>query len=182
MVDGWVKGDQQLHEMQRSNALPNEQVAQLMGYSGKYYYRRKLENPEVLALQSEFENVQKYLERRNRIAKKYENHLEAEDFSKFVVPKNSVPSYMRYPVLFSSEKRRSICINNLVQAGFPIDYTYEPLHTSPFFNSENRDSRYSESIYMSKHLLPLPINNGLSTRSVEKIISIVNSPTPICQK
>ena len=177
IVDGWVKGDPYLYELQRSKALTNAIVNQLMAYSGKqkHYARRKLEKLEILALKSEFEDLEKCLEQRNRIAKTYENDLKEKDFSKFIVQENSVPSYLRYPILFSDENRRSMCIKNLGQAGFMIDYYYEPLHTSPFFNFGNRGSRFSESIYMSKHLLPLPINSSLSIRDVERIISIANS-------
>jgi hypothetical protein len=181
LVDGWVNGDSRLLELQRSKDLPNAQVTQLMGYSGKFYVRRKLAKPEALVLQSEFENIEELLEKRNKMAKTYENRLSSEEFSKFVLPKDSSPSYLRYPVHFFEEKKRSTCIDNLLRAGFLIDYTYKPLHTSPFFNLVN-NSKFSESTYMSRHLLPLPINNSLSIRDVEKISSIVNSKPSIPER
>jgi hypothetical protein len=175
IVDGWVKGDPYLYELQRSKSLTNEIVNQLMAYSGKHDARRRMEKLEILALESEFDDLEKRLEERKRIAKTYEDYLKEKDFSKFVVPENSVPSYLRYPILFSDEKKRSMCINNLVQAGFGVNYTFEPLHASPFFNLENRSFSFSESIYMSKHLLPLPINSSLSVEEARRIVSIVNS-------
>jgi dTDP-4-amino-4,6-dideoxygalactose transaminase len=173
IVDGWVEVGPYLDEIRRSKVLTNA----LMAYSGiqKNYTRRKLETLEISVLTSEFENLEKRLQKRRRSAKFYEDNLKEECFSKLTVPEHSVPSYLRYPILFSDERKRSVCINNLFKLGYAIDYTYEPLHTSPFFNLENRYSVLSESIYLSKHLLPLPVHPSLSQRDVERITSVVNS-------
>jgi dTDP-4-amino-4,6-dideoxygalactose transaminase len=173
VVDGWVEVGPYLDELRRSKVLTNA----LMAYTGrqKNYTRRRLETLEISVLKSEFENLEKRLQKRKRLAKFYEDNLKEEYFSKFTVPEHSVPSYLRYPILFSDERKRSVCINNLKKLGYAIDYTYEPLHTSPFFNLENKGSLLSESIYLSKHLMPLPVHPPLSQRDVERITSVINS-------
>jgi dTDP-4-amino-4,6-dideoxygalactose transaminase len=173
IFDRWVDVRPYLDELLRSQALTNE----LMAYGGaqQNYVRRKLETLEISVLMSEFENLEKRLQEIKRAAEFYEENLKEESFSKLAVPENSVPSYLRYPILFSSERRRSVCINDLLQLGYTIDYYYKPLHTSPFINFEDGGSVLSESIYLSKHLLPLPLNASLSERNIEKIASVVNS-------
>lgn len=173
VIDGWVEVGPYLNELPRSQVLINE----LMACAGKNqnYVRRKLETLEISVLMFEFENLEKRLQKIRRAAELYEDDLKEESFRKLAVPENSVPSYLRYPILFSNERTRSVCINDLVQLGYTIDCTYEPLHTSPFINLENGGSVLSESIYLSKHLLPLPLSSSLSERNIEKIASVVNS-------
>jgi dTDP-4-amino-4,6-dideoxygalactose transaminase len=175
VVGGWVEIGPYADEIRNSKALTNA----LMAYSGiqKNYTRRKLETLELSILESEFENLEKHLQKRESLAKLYEANLKLKEgcLTKICVPKHSIASYMRYPILFSDERRRSICINNLFKIGYAIDYTYEPLHTSPFFSLESRSLPLSESIYLSKHLLPLPMRPSLSQSDVERITSVINS-------
>jgi dTDP-4-amino-4,6-dideoxygalactose transaminase len=175
VVGGWVDVGPYIDEIRYSKALAHA----LMAYSGiqKNYVRRKLETLEISILASEFGNLQKNLQKRMSLAKLYEANLKLKEecLTKIYVPEHSTPSYMRYPILFSDEKSRSICINNLFKLGYAIDYTYEPLHTSPFFKLESRGLSLSESIYMSKHLLPLPMHPSLSQGDVERITSVINS-------
>ena len=174
VVDGWVEIDPYTDEIRHSKALTNA----LMAYSGiqKNYIRRKLEALEISILASEFKNLQKNIQKRKNLAKLYEANLKLKEecLTKIYVPEHSTPSYMRYPILFADERRRSICINNLFKLGYAIDYTYEPLHTSPFFTIENEGLPMSESIYLSKHLVPLPMHPYLSQSDVERITSVIN--------
>ena len=177
ITDGWVKGSPDLSELRRSGELTNSIIIQLWGsYSGRYYYRRRLEMLELLELDSEFENLRKYLNTRKTNAQTYEKCLK-KDFSKFVIPANSEASYLRYPILFSDEKKRAACLSQLIKEGFAMYYYYKPLHTSPFFSLENRDHKFPESIYVTNHLLLLPVDSNLSTVEIERMLSIVNSST-----
>jgi dTDP-4-amino-4,6-dideoxygalactose transaminase len=177
IVDGWVEVGPYLDKLPRSKALTNA----LMADSGrqKNYTRRKLETMEISVLASEFDNLEKQIQERKKFADFYKENLRKENLSKLALPENCSPSYMRYPILFSNDKERSICINNLAKLGYAIDYTYEPLHASPFLNSGNSGSKLSESIYLSKHLLPLPVQYPLSQSDVERISSVVNSSAKI---
>jgi dTDP-4-amino-4,6-dideoxygalactose transaminase len=178
IVDGWVKGTPELHELQRSGAITNSIISQLWGsYSKRYYYRRMLERLELLILKSEFDNLQKYLNTRKEIALTYEKRLTEEVFSKFIVQENSEASYLRYPILFLDKKMRSICFNNLEEAGFAMCYHYRPLHLSPFFSLKNSYSKFTESIHVARHLLLLPLDPNLNAGEIGRIISIINSST-----
>ena len=179
IVNEWVNGSSELNELRRSGPLPTSIIIQLWGsYGGRYYYRRRLERLELLALESEFESLQKYLNARKINAQIYEKCLK-KDFGKFIIPAKSEASYLRYPILFSDKKNCSICLNKLINEGFKMYYYYEPLHTSPFFSLENRDHKFPESIYVADHLLLLPVDSNLSNMEIERIVTIVNSSTDL---
>ena len=174
-VDGLVKVDPHVLELWSSNALTNTVINQLMAANRKFWHKRRLEKLEILALQQEFESLEKNLEERRRIAKFFRETLQQEDFSEIVVPNDSISSYMKYPILFSNVKKLSKCIRDLVRSGFTVNCLYLPLHKSPFFNSMNKDSTFNESIYVSNHILPLPVEPTMSIEKIEEIASIVNS-------
>lgn len=173
-VNGWVKGNPHVHKLWRSNALPNRVVNQLMATYHQSWHRRRLEQLEILSLQKEFKSLEKNLEKRRRIAKFYQEGFKGEDCKRIIPPRNSVPSYMKYPILFFDEKKFSKCINDLVQSGFRVTCTYRPLHESPFFSNMNKDSTFKESIYASNHVLPIPVDPDMGAEEINKIISIVN--------
>lgn len=172
---GWFIPDQHVFTLWESGNLPNAIVNQLMTYANSCWHRRKLERSEISFLKFELENIDKYLAHRRRIAKVYDELLEEEGFSKISIPRNSVPSYLRYPILFSDMNRCLRCIESLTQAGFKISYRYKPLHKSPYLNRINIDSTFRDSTYISNHLLPLPIEFDMSIEKAEQIASIVKS-------
>lgn len=175
-VDGWVEGSPYVLESWRSNALTTDITNQLMSYYREYSYKRKLEKTEIVYLKNEFDNLERYLRDRRRIAKMYDELIVKSDLSKIIVPTNSAAAYTRYPVLLSDRKRLSRCIRKLTQAGFHIDGRYEPLHESPFFGEMNKSSSFKESIFVSEHILPLPVTRlKFHVEKVHKVASIVNS-------
>jgi dTDP-4-amino-4,6-dideoxygalactose transaminase len=175
-VDGWVEGSPYVLESWRSNVLTTDMTNQLMSYYREYSHKRKLEKTEIVYLKNEFDNLERYLQDRRRIAKMYDELIVKSDLSKFIVPTNSAASYIRYPVLFSDRKRLSRCIRKLTQAGFHIDGRYEPLHESPFFGEMNKSSGFKESIFVSEHILPLPVTRlKFHLEKAHKVASIVNS-------
>jgi dTDP-4-amino-4,6-dideoxygalactose transaminase len=99
---------------------------------------------------------------------------------KVIVPKNSTPSYMKYPIIFSDKDRLSRCIRDLTQAGFRVAYRYMPLHLSPFCRWTNKRSDFGESSYISDHLLPLDISLDMDLGEAEESASIVNSSLSVC--
>lgn len=188
-VNGWVRANPHVLELWRSNALTTTITNQLMTYGGAYYHRRKLEKAEILFLKREFENLEKYLQDSRKIVKTYDELLREYGSSKIIVPPNSVPSYLRYPFLFSDKNGLLKCIKKLFQAGFIVDGRYKPLHMSPFFDWMNRKFNFKESIYVFEHILPLPVAKArsvkmsfrtfthwvnMNSKKVEKIASIVN--------
>jgi dTDP-4-amino-4,6-dideoxygalactose transaminase len=176
IVDSWVEASPHVLESWHSNALTPDMTDQLMSYGRTYSHKRKLERNEIVYLKNEFDNLERRLQDRRRIAKMYDELIVESGLSKFIVPKNSAASYTRYPVLFSDRKRLSRCIRKLTQAGFHVDGRYEPLHESPFFGEMNKSSSFKESIFVSKHILPLPVQNlNCDPKKAQKVASIVNS-------
>jgi dTDP-4-amino-4,6-dideoxygalactose transaminase len=175
IVNGWVEADPYVFESWQSKVLTNEVIDQLMSYGKTYSYNRELQKTEILYLKEEFENLENYLEDRRKIARMYDELIVDNDLRRVIVPPNSVASYLRYPIFFSERNRLSKCIKRLTLAGFHLDYRYEPLHGSPFFSSMNRHSDFKESIFVSKHVLPLPVSNlNRDHRKAEEVISTVN--------
>jgi dTDP-4-amino-4,6-dideoxygalactose transaminase len=177
IINGWVEGNPHVLKLWRSNALTTDITNQLMSYGRTYTHRRKLEKAEILYLTHEFENFEKCLQDRRRIAKMYDELIMERNLSKIIVPTNSASSYLRYPILFSDKNKLLKCIKELIQAGFHVDGRYEPLHVSPFFDLINKKNfNFKESIYVSEHILPLPVKNlnAADPKKIEKVASIVN--------
>lgn len=179
VVDGWVRADQYLLEKYQNRALNRPLISHLMAYNSldKYYVLRKMEEPEILDLAFKFTSLQKIHEKRTILGKRYEHNLKEGEFEKFFIPNNFTGSYFRYPILFSDEHKRTICLDNLTKAGFQVNYKYKPLHMSPLFKFENSETNFSNSVYLSKRLLPLPLNSNLRIKDIDRIIQIVNSST-----
>lgn len=174
-VDSWIKADQYVLKLWYSNALTSTIIDQLMTYGGTYWHRRRMEEMELLFLNSEFENIEKYLQGRRSIAKMYDKLLKKDGFDKISVSDNYEPSYLRYPVIFHDKKKLAKSIRALNDMGLTVDYRYKPLHMSPFFSSINRSANFKDSIYISEHILPLPIMFNMNPERVKRIASIVNA-------
>jgi dTDP-4-amino-4,6-dideoxygalactose transaminase len=174
-VDGWVNPSPYIVDSWVSNTLKNKAINQLLVFNGKYWQRRRLEKLEILTIEQEFMLQEKYLEKRRKIAKIYQEKLKEEAFIKFPTQTNASPSYMKFPVSFFNNKKMLKCANELSKSGFPINYNYRPLHTSPFFGSMNKESKFEESTYMADHILPLPVEPNMSSEKIEELISIVNA-------
>ena len=174
IAKGWVEADRSyLDRIVSSKGLQDE----LLSLSSPYqnYIRRKLETFEVSVLESELENLDSYIRERRRLAESYRNNLSEEGFSKPVVLENVVPSYLRYPITFSDEKRWVACIASLWHLGYRVDYVYKSLHSLPSFRPDNEGQLLSKSLYLSRHMLPLPLHPSLNEGDVQKISSVVNS-------
>lgn len=174
-IDGWVKVNSDVLELWRSNSLSVTIINQLIARcDGRYWHRRKLEKMEILLLKKELENSEEYLQDRRRSAKMYDEYLKPGKFEKIPVPTNSISSYKKYPILFFEKTRLSKCIKELTRAGFKVDYRYKPLHMAPFFGAMKKSSNFKESIYLSEHLLPLPVTLKMKPEKIEKAASVVN--------
>lgn len=172
----WERINASVIESWRGDALTRDITDELMAFGKAYSHRRKLEKAEILSLRREFKNLEKYLRDRRKIAKMYDELLEEGSFSRIDVPANSAPSYLRYPILIFDKSRLSKCIKELACAGFHVDGRYKPLHASPSFGWINKNLRLRESVYVSEHILPLPIARAhpMGSKEVEKVASIVN--------
>jgi dTDP-4-amino-4,6-dideoxygalactose transaminase len=175
VVCGWVTPDKHLCEKYQNRTFTRLDVSHLMAYNSlhKYSAMRKMEEQEVLDLGIEFMNLPKIYEQHLRVAEMYNTLLKENVLSKFLISDGFFPSYFRYPILFSNENKRNICLDALSKAGFVVNYRYKPLHKSPFFSFGNCKTTFNISVDLSKRLLPLPVD--LSFKDIERITEIVNS-------
>ena len=160
-----------------TNAKPISRTVanQLLAYGGAYWHRRSLTKLEISLLSSELENIEKYLVKRRRVALIYDECLTEEGVKKPVIPSDSTPSYLRYPVLVLSEKKCLKCLKDLTDAGHQIDYRYRPLHMFPSLNWTCERQTFENSTYASKHILPLPTGLDMNIEEIDEVVSIVNS-------
>ncbi len=172
-VDGWVRADPFVLESWRSASLTETITDQMLTHGGTYSHRRKLEKAEILTLRRELENCEHCFQNRREVVKMYDEILGDLGFSKIVVPANYTPAYIRYPILFFDRKRLQRCLKDLYRAGFVVDGRFRPLHKSPLFSWANRNQIFTESVYVSEHILPLPLGPDFDSEKVEKIASIV---------
>jgi hypothetical protein len=159
----------------RDSALTSVIINQLMAYGGTYWHRRKMENAELLLLNSEFKNLEAYLQDRRRIARDYDELLEDNGIEKIPILLKSAPSYLRYPILVHDRNRLDKLQKAFKNMGFNIqDYRYKPLHMSPVFGFLGGHTNFPDSTYVSEHILPLPISAEMSHELIAKIASVVN--------
>jgi len=175
IINGWMKADSHVVSLWNSNALPSNLINQLMAMNKKYSHRRRLEKLEILTLQKEFRNLEKYLVKRRKIAKIYEENLKNVNFTKISPPKNSTPAYVKYPIIIDREDQYAKCINVLFRYGFKTEYLYRPLHESPFFGDMNKKGTFKESKYIATHLLPLPVDPHIDAKRIHNLIKTLNS-------
>lgn len=167
-----------------NNSLTADIFDYLMSYRGKYWHSRKIRKIESLILWSELRNIEKYLKRRRIIADIYDRYLNYDGYQKIQVPKEAVPSFLRYPIIFSNKESRVKCIENIKRAGYHVSYLYKPLHRTRLFKMISqcyiRDRNvkiqnfFNKSIFISENILPLPIDLKMSNEEINKIIKIVN--------
>jgi dTDP-4-amino-4,6-dideoxygalactose transaminase len=174
-VDRWMIAKSNILKLWKSNSLPNEITNQLMTYDGTYWHRRKLEKIEIYQIDSELERLDEYLDKRRAVARLYADGVWEKNITKPEIQQNYIASYLRYPILFDDKKKCLSCIEGLAKEGFKISYRYRPLHSSPFFKNMIKSSEFENSILVSDHILPLPVDPNISAQKVDRIISIVNS-------
>ena len=102
----WVKPKSEVLTTWQSASLTAAMIDQLIRGEGGGR-RRALEEFEILSLKRELENLEGYLEKRRRIAAIYKEGIKEVGLTKITVPRNSTPSYMRYPLVFNDENRLS---------------------------------------------------------------------------
>jgi dTDP-4-amino-4,6-dideoxygalactose transaminase len=168
--------DSYILRMWRDNALTCAMINQLMAYGGTYWHRRKMEDAELLLLNSEFENLEISLQYRRRIAKDYDELLKDNGIDKMPAILKSEPSYLRYPILVHDGNRLDKLQKAFKNMGFNVqDYRYRPLHLSSIFGFLNGYANFPNSTYVSEHILTLPIFSGLSRELIARMASIVNA-------
>jgi len=154
-----------------------------MEYGGTYWHRRKMEDSEILQVNSEFRNLERYVQDRKRAAGKYDELLKAKGFDKIPALHDSEPSYLRYPIVVHDKNRLSRVQKALRNMGFNTsDYRYRPLHTSPVFGFLNGTANYPDSMYVSEHILPLPIVPEMSNETIARISSVVNGEKSVSKR
>jgi dTDP-4-amino-4,6-dideoxygalactose transaminase len=132
---------------------------------------------EILRIEKELDNLEAYLQGCQNSAKLYDEYLEGAACQKLGVSTDCTSSYLKYPVILKEKAHFWRCIKALNRAGFRIDYRYRPLHLSPFFGSINAETSYDDSVFLSEHLLPLPIERNMAPETVEKVVSVIKQAT-----
>lgn len=172
----WIRIEQSILQLWKDNILSSNIIDLIMGQAGIYWPSRKMETSEFTQINKEFDNLEKYLDIRRRIAKNYDEVLVDKGFEKIRISDVSKPSYLRYPIILHDKKKRNKLRKIFDQFGFNAKYyCYRPLHTSPIFGPLNRETNYPGSSYISKHLLPLPTDPSTNPKIINKIISTLNA-------
>ncbi len=177
IMNGWVTVDSHIRNLWESDALTDEDINQMMTMNRTYWHKRRMEKLEMLTLQREFQNLEKYLEERRRIAKIYEENLNGDGFTRIIPLKGSTPSYMKYPIIFKNEGQLSEYVAKISQQGFKMGYFYETLHESPIFKDANKNAIFEGTKYVAERLLPLPVEPHMNVEQIHKVIEILNSQT-----
>ena len=171
-----IEIDPDILRTSHDNTLTPTIINQLMTYGETHWHRRKMENAELHLLDSEIGNLERKFHHRIRVAKEYDKLFENNGIDKIPVLPKSVPAYLRYPLLVHDTNRLNELLKKFDRMGFiPQAYRYKPLHSKfPAFGFSNKRDNFPNSIYVSEHILLLPIFEEMSYELISKIASIVN--------
>jgi len=140
---------------------------QLMAIKGfPSYLQRKLES-----------NVERYLS-----LSRHHEQLLAEGLTNQrvrLLPENQNARMLRFTLLFTDKQERDCAYEKLNTAGLGATKLYEkPLNefsdVQPFLSKNSMTKTYPNAKCLSEKMLTLPLHNGVSRKSVFKMLSILN--------
>lgn len=123
---------------------------------------------------NQLKNIEKFLSKRNNIAKKYEEKLShINEISLFKTPKNIRHSYYKYPIKILNELDVEKLLHLLYKYNIEIGNSYyPPCHLHPYykknFGTKKGDLSVSENIL--KKVICLPIHFKLTTKKINYIL------------
>ncbi|MDR1993570.1 MAG: DegT/DnrJ/EryC1/StrS family aminotransferase [Nitrososphaerota archaeon] len=136
---------------------------------------------EITAILGKYQlaNLERFIERRNEIAKHYTCSLSKTDsISLFQTPKNIRHSYYKYPIKLNNIDRNKVIL--VLKKDFGIDtggIYYPPCHLHPWYLSNFKTQKNSLPVSETvlKDVLCLPIHLGLTNKTVDYIIDSLNT-------
>ena len=131
---------------------------------------------------SQLKKLNKFVKKRNQIAKLYSQNFNNNIFKKPFVKKRDLHSFHLYPLLIEFNKmkiNKYSFLNKMLKEGIKLQVHYIPTHLHAYykkkFKFKKNDFPVSENFYKSE--VSLPIYYGLKKKEVYKVI---NSIEKIC--
>lgn len=113
------------------------------------------------------DHVGNLCEKRKTISKTYDSLLDFSIISKPNMPRETVPNYAYYPVIFETEKKLLNCLGRLEREGiFPRRYFHPSLDTLDFIPHRNSCPKSRD---ISSRICCLPIYPDMPLNVVEKV-------------
>ena len=133
---------------------------------------------------SQLKKLDKFVKKRNQIAKIYSQNFNSDIFKKPEINKDNLHSFHLYPLLIKFNKlkiTKSLFLKKLLAVGIRLQVHYIPTYLHPFykkkFKFKKNDFPISENFY--KEEVSLPIYYSLRKYEAYKVI---NSIEKICKK
>ena len=133
---------------------------------------------------SQLKKLDKFVKKRNQIAKIYSQNFNSNIFKKPEINENNLHSFHLYPLLIKFNKlkiTKSLFLKKLLAVGIRLQVHYIPTYLHPFykkkFKFKKNDFPISENFY--KEEVSLPIYYSLRKYEAYKVI---NSIEKICKK
>ena len=163
----------------RSHGIVRKNVSKSSGYD--WYYEQKnlgfnyrLNDIEAALGSSQLNKLNKFIKRRNNLAKYYLKKLNKQYIKCQQVNLNSVSSYHLF-IIRTKPSLRKLIYENLKKNKIITSFHYIPIYRHPFykqFKFNKKNFFYSEKYY--KEGLSLPMYFGLTNLIQNKIIKVVN--------
>lgn len=163
----------------RSHGIVRKNVSKSSGYD--WYYEQKnlgfnyrLNDIEAALGSSQLNKLNKFVKRRNNLAKYYLKNLNKQYIKCQQVNLKSVSSYHLF-IIRTKPSLRKLIYENLKKNKIITSFHYIPIYRHPFykqFKFNKKNFFYSEKYY--KEGLSLPMYFGLTNLIQNKIIKVVN--------
>ena len=163
----------------RSHGIVRKNVSKSSGYD--WYYEQKnlgfnyrLNDIEAALGSSQLNKLNKFIKRRNNLAKYYLKKLNKQYIKCQQVNLNSVSSYHLF-IIRTKPSLRKLIYENLKKNKIITSFHYIPIYRHPFYKQFKFNKKkffYSEKYY--KEGLSLPMYFGLTNLIQNKIIKVVN--------
>ena len=126
------------------------------------------------------ENANDLISERQYIAKRYDDGISFnEKLSKFYLPDNTTSCYYKYYMYVDKKKTRERLITYCKSFGIDMPpFTYERLCSQQkISNSMNcvTPEKLINSLYLTSHIVCLPMYNGLKEKEIDYIVKVLNS-------
>ncbi len=157
----------------RSHGLPHWSKRTGFGYDiNKLAFNYRPNEVSAALAYSHLQRLDKLINSRIEIAKKYDSNLNWNFFTKQIIPENSSHVYHLYPILVPEANMRDACLEFLKQSNIFAQIHYPPINQMTGFKKYYSDSKNAENI--GSRIISIPMFPQLNNNEIDFVINRLN--------
>lgn len=124
---------------------------------------------------SQMQRLEKYVHRRNELAKRYDQLLKELPIQKPILPTDSLSSFHLYVVRVSSKQHRKI-FEGLRSRGIGVNLHYIPVHFHPYYQSFGfKKGQFPEAERYYSEAISLPLFAQMTESEQDQVVAALKS-------